>query len=185
MGGNSKGCGRVVNRAPEPSVAAVVWAAVQEAVVRDPRCAPKVPPHPATFDSTILKAPAIVGRPAVDVGRFLSDLPGLELRPSVTGYTGSAPLGMDELDRLMAAYADLPPVEPVRLTQEQWDAAKAAIPEASAWRPPPILGVPVHIVDRLEDSTPYKVWLEKLKAEYAGAMTVPFPEFNLGAEWKP
>lgn len=113
---------------------------------------------------------------AVDVGGFLSDLPTFELRDPTLGYE---PLTMERLNLLMAAYAKLPPIEPIRLTQEQWDKAKAAIPEAPAWSPRPFFSVPVHIVERVEDSTPYRLWLEKLTAEYGA---VPFPDCG---EWTP
>lgn len=73
------------------------------------------------------------------------------------------------------------PIEPLELTQEQWDLAKATFPEAAPETPRPIFCVPVHVVERVEDSTPFKLWLEKVKAEYAEATTVPFPE--IGAQW--
>lgn len=168
--------------APIPNLAAVVRAAVDEAVVRDPRCTAKIPPHPLTLDRTILESPADPEPwPAVDIGRFLDELPDMESRTPTPDY-GGALLDMDKLNRFMTAYADLAPIEPLELTQEQWDLAKATFPEAAPGTPRPIFCVPVHVVERIEDSTPFKLWLEKVKAECAEATTVPFPE--IGAQWR-
>jgi hypothetical protein len=92
------------------------------------------------------------------------------------------------LTRLTAAYADLPPIEPIKLTQEQWDKVKAAVPVETAppaWSPRPIFGVPVIIVDRIEESTPWKRWVEKVKAEYAAEGLERLLDFGPSGSWKP
>jgi hypothetical protein len=99
-----------------------------------------------------------------------------------------AALDWDLLAGLMDAYADLPPIEPIKLTQEQWDAAKATIPVESApqaWVRQPIFGVPVVIVDRIQDSTLFERWVEKVRAEYASAPPEPFLDFGTSGEWEP
>lgn len=82
------------------------------------------------------------------------------------GVYNQPALSYDTLVDLLAAYGPLPPPEPIRLTQEQWDEVKAyigpspaALPLGAPAGPPPLFGVPIHIVDCVQDSTPYQRWL--------------------------
>lgn len=99
---------------------------------------------------------------------------GFDVGNAPLGYTEQPPLDMEALNRAMAAYSHLPPLEPLKLTTEQWD-------EVQALLGPPVPGpalfnsVPVYIVDRVEDSTPYLRRMEKLRAAAEQAMQVPFP----------
>lgn len=81
----------------------------------------------------------------------------------------------DLSDALFQAYADLPPLEPIKLTQEQLDKVKAVVKPAPPGMPPPLTAVPIHIVERVEDSTPYLQRLSALKRLAEEAMQVPFP----------
>lgn len=85
---------------------------------------------------------------------------------------------MDGFQRLMRMCESLPPIEPIKLTAKQWDEAKTLLGPPVAG-PVPLFSVPVHIVERVEDSTPYRWRLEKLAEEYS---QIPYPEVTLTGE---
>ncbi len=79
---------------------------------------------------------------------------------------------MELFQRLVRMCESLPPIEPVKLTAEQWEEAKALLgPPVTGLAP--LYSVPVYIVERVEDSTPYRRWLERLVEEYS---MVPYPD---------
>ena len=75
---------------------------------------------------------------------------------------------------IKALYSSLPPPpEPIRATREQLALMKLMLPKAeprAPWEPwPPLSSVPVHLVENVEESTP---WLREWAAPYC---EVPFP----------
>lgn len=86
-------------------------------------------------------------------------------------------------DAIAEFYANLPSLkapEPIKLTQDQLDAVRAACEPAAADAPPPLFGTPIIIVERIEDSTPYRRLLEKqLRRAAEAAMKIPYPKPQL------
>lgn len=85
-------------------------------------------------------------------------------------------------DAIAEFYANLPLLkapEPIKLTQDQLDAVRAACKPAAADAPPPLFGTPIVIVERVEDSTPYRLRLKKLKRAAEAAMKIPYPRPQL------
>jgi hypothetical protein len=106
--------------------------------------------------------------PDDSLGAFL---PGytFELQPA-SAYAFDA----DIFANIKALYDALPPPpEPIRATRWQLALIKAIVPrtpERQPWEPAPwMTGVPIHIVEDVEESTP---WLRKWAASYC---EVPFP----------
>lgn len=61
----------------------------------------------------------------------------------------------DELVALYQRLEPLPPVEPIRLTREQFDWVKTHVPtRTSASTDAQMWGIPIHVVDDAADSTP-------------------------------
>lgn len=73
----------------------------------------------------------------------------------------------DLLARIKAACLAPFPHEPIKATREQLDLLTPILPKASArqpWEPDPtfLTGVPVHIVEDVEESTPWiRTWAEQ------------------------
>lgn len=77
------------------------------------------------------------------------------------GIYDQSALSYDTLLDLMAAYTSLLPPEPIKLTQEQWDEVKELIGPPTTGTTSglaPLFGVPVRIVDCVQDSAPYQRW---------------------------
>ncbi|MGW4525157.1 hypothetical protein [Amycolatopsis sp. NPDC004378] len=68
-----------------------------------------------------------------------------------------------------------PPPEPIKLTREQW----AAVPKASPGEPwelyPGLVGTRVELVETVQESTPYRLWLEQAEAESGLKAVVELP----------
>ena len=92
-------------------------------------------------------------------------------------------------DIIAEFYANLTPVkpvEPIKLTQDQLDAVRAAAEPAPAGTAVPLLGTPIVIVERVEDSTPYQRRLEQLRraAEAAMKMKISYPKYYLSGPFE-
>lgn len=169
--------------APIPNLAAVVWAAVDEAVVRDPRCTSKVPPHPLTLDRTILESPANPEPwPAVDIGRFLDELPDMESQPSASIYDAAS---FADIKALCDALPPRP--KEIKLTQQQIDRIPKAEP-SPPWMAGQVgfyAGVPVRIVEGYWDSTPGERQLEEFRKLLAEELTATDPIDDLLGRYGP
>jgi len=86
-------------------------------------------------------------------------------------------------DIIAEFYATLQPV-PIKLTQEQLDEVRATVEPAPPGMPPPLLGTPIIIVERVEDSTPYQRRLEELKRAAEAAMKVSYPSYYLSGPFE-
>lgn len=87
----------------------------------------------------------------------------------------------DFTDIIAEFYANLSlvkPIEPIKLTQEQLDAVRAASEPALPGAAPPLLSTPIIIVERIEDSTPYQRRREELKRAAEASMTIPYPTYT-------
>lgn len=81
-------------------------------------------------------------------------------------YRAEDAVTYDEVSALVASVP--PPPEPFRFTSEQWAAIRPLLTENTDPQlvlHPPIWGVPVYIVDTVEESTPYQQgWIERKEA---------------------
>lgn len=114
----------------------------------------------------------------------LDDVPYLfdEVSFGTTPYTATPPLTADQIDQLLNAYAALPPLEPIRATQEQLVFLRLALPKwEPRWpgEPAPLPSVPIHLVEDVEESTP---WLREAFAAFVERiMRVDFPTGGFGS----
>lgn len=92
----------------------------------------------------------------------------------------------DIIAEFYATLQPVKPVEPIKLTREQLDKVRATVEPAPPGTapPPPILGTPIIIVERVEDSTPYQRRLEELKRAAAAAMKTSYPKYYLSGPFE-
>ena len=93
-------------------------------------------------------------------------------------YGDTSPTGYEQL---LQQIGKMSPPEPIKLTREQLEQVRAVLGEATTTAPS-LLSVPIEIVDRVEDSTPYQQRREKLKAAFEALMRVPYPRAELDDE---
>lgn len=99
-------------------------------------------------------------------------VPGGHPLTSTKGFT-------DIFAQFYATLTPVKPVEPIKLTREQLDEVRATVKPAPAGMvPPPILGTPIVIVERVEDSTPYQRRMEELKRAAEAAMKISYPTYT-------
>lgn len=68
-------------------------------------------------------------------------------------------LPLDDLVTALQRIETVAPPKPIKLTVEQLAVVRRNVAPRAPWEPDPtIWGVPVEIVDRVEDSTPYQWW---------------------------
>lgn len=107
---------------------------------------------------------------------------GLTIQVNTEPGSIYADTGITALQHLYQWLAETPPPEPVKLTSEQLEQLKTLTDGPTTMAAPSLLSVPIEIVERVEDSTPYKQRREKLKAAFEAAMRVPYPQIEPGSE---